>query len=392
MAIRRGRHFLMTPGPTNLPEAVLQAMNRNAVDLADPELNALAQRCFKDLQTLFQTTGEVFMYIAIGHGVWEAALANALAPGDGVLVPETGHFAHGWADVARSLGLEVEVLANSWRSAIDPTAVEARLRADGDQRLKAVLLVHTDTAAAITCDVAAVGQAIARAGHPALLMVDAVASLGSAEFAMDAWGVDIALSASQKALGVPPGLGFIALGGAARQRLAPRRVSTYWDWERRRSKAWYRWFCGTTPEHLIFGLGAALDLLKAEGLEEAIARHRRLAEGVRAAVAAWAREGALELNPQDPTTAANAVTTIRVADGFDAREINAVCSQAFNVALGSGLGELEGQAFRIGHMGDVNEAMVLGTLGCVEAALRRCGVPMGKGGIEAAIERFAALD
>jgi len=389
MTILRGRNFLMTPGPSSVPERVLQAMNRNAVDLGEPGYVAMMRRCLEDLRGLFRTQGPVFAYIANGHGAWEAALANVIAPGEQVLVPITGHFGKNWALMAQALGAEVELIDNDWRSAVDPQQVEQRLRADRGARIKAVLLVHTDTATGISNDVAAVRAAIDAAGHPALFMVDAVASLGTVDFRMDEWGVDVTVAASQKGLMTPPGLGFTAAGPRALEAArSGGAVRNYWDWSLRAEDEWYRWFCGTSPEHLMFALREAIDMINEEGLEQVFARHRRLANATRAAVACWAGAGRVELNPRDPRCASDSVTTIRVAEDIDARTIKSTCHQRFNVSLGGGLGQLDGKAFRVGHMGDINEATVLGALGCVEATLRLLGVPY-RSGLDAAV---AALD
>lgn len=383
----RGRNTLLTPGPTNLPEAVLAAMQRNAVDLGREDFVALARGCIDDLRPLFRTEGEVFLYIANGHGAWEAVLVNLLTPGERVLVAGDGHFSRSWAGMAESLGYRPEQLPGDWRHPVDPDAVAARLAEDRERDIKAVLLVHTDTATGITSDVAAVRTAMDRVDHPALLLVDAIASLGTAAFRMDAWGVDATVAASQKALMTPPGLSFVAVGEKALARTAhiptPRH---YWDFQRRRGKEWYTWFCGTAPEHLLFGLRAALDLLADEGLEQAFVRHARLAAASRAAIAVWGEAGALELNCLVPEAAANSVSVIRTAEGIDALRIKRCCYERFNVSLGGGLGRLDGRAFRIGHMGDLNEAMVLGALAVIEASLRLCEVPHGRGGVTAAVE------
>lgn len=385
----RGRNFLMTPGPTNVPERVIQAMSRNAVDLGEPGYVALTRRTIDDLKPIFRTAGSVYCYIANGHGAWEAALANLIAPGERILVPSTGHFGDNWARMATALGADVDLIANDWRSAVDPDVVESRLRADGEGRIKAVLVVHTDTATGVSNDIPAVRAAIDAAGHPALLMVDAVASLGTVDFRMDEWQVDVTVSASQKGMMAPPGLGFTAVGeralAAANDGGSPR---SYWDWKLRSLDEWYRWFCGTSPEHLVFALREALDMLAEEGLDAVFARHRRLAEATRAAVERWSAPGALALNARDPATASDSVTTVRVAEDIDARDIKALAYQRFNVSLGGGLGELDGKAFRIAHMGDTNEPTVLGALACVEAALSALGHPY-ESGLDAAVKRLA---
>ena len=389
MPALRGRNFLMTPGPSSVPERVLQAMTRNAVDLGEPGYVAPTRRTLDDLKAIFRTDHEVFAYIANGHGAWEAALANVVAPGERVLLPSSGHFGDNWGRMAASLGAEVEAIPNDWRSAVDPATVEEHLRADRERAIKAVLLVHTDTATGITNDIPAVRAAMDAADHPALLMVDAVASLGTVDFRMDEWRVDVTVSGSQKGLMTPPGLGFTAAGPRARAAAgAGGSPRNYWDWALRDQDEWYRWFCGTSPEHLVFALREAIDMIQEEGLEQVFARHRRLAEATRAAVACWSRSGQLELNSRDPAVASDSVTTIRVAEAIDARSVKSTCHQRFNVSLGGGLGQLDGKAFRVGHMGDINEPMLLGALGGVEATLRVLGIGF-ESGLDAAVARLA---
>ena len=388
----RGRNFLMTPGPSNIPDRVLAAMHRPAVDLMDIDFMALTESCFADLAKLFGTDGRVFLYTSNGHGAWEAALANVLGEGDLVLAPSTGVFSWAWGQLAGDLGARVEEIAGDWRSAFDPARIEERLRADPEHRIKAVLAVQTDTATSVTSDIAAVRRALDACHHPALLMADVVASLGTADFRMDEWGVDVAVAGSQKGLMMPPGLAFTA---ASRRALARGRTAGirrgYWDWERRMdSEEFYMKFFGTPPEHLVWGLREALDMLFEEGLEAAFARHRRLAEAVHAAVGVWGRAGALELNVVNPAERANAVTTVRVAMGIDANRLRLLARDELDVSLGTGLGPLDGRAFRIGHMGWVNEPMVLGALGGVEMAMQACGVPYAKGGVTAAVDALTA--
>ena len=388
----RGRNFLMTPGPSNVPDRVLAAMQRPAVDLVDPDFMAVTDSCFADLATVFRTGSRVFLYASNGHGAWEAALVNLVGEGDLVLVPSTGVFSSAWGALARDLGAEVEEMAGDWRRAFDPDRVEERLRADRDHRIKAVLAVQTDTATSVTSDIAAVRRALDACRHPALLMADVVASLGTVDFRMDDWGVDVAVAGSQKGLMTPPGLAFTAVSPHALER--SRTTGTrrgYWDWQRRMdSEEFYMKFFGTPPEHLIWALREALDMLLEEGLETAFARHRRLADAVHAAVGVWGEAGALELNAVDPAERATSVTTIRVAKGIDSNRLRILAREALDVSLGYGLGPFDGKAFRIGHMGWINEPMVLGALGGVEMAMQACGVPYRKGGVTAAIDTLAA--
>lgn len=388
--VRRGREFLNVPGPTNIPGRILNAMNRPAVDFSGPEFVDIAVSCFRDLKWLFRTEGDVFIYAANGHAAWEAAMVNTLSEGDAILVPETGHFSNGWAETAESFGLTVKTVASDWRRAIDPAAVEAALRADKEHAIKAILMVHTDTATGVTSDIPALRAAIDAAGHPALFMVDAIASLATTELAMDDWGVDVVVSASQKGLMCPPGVALVAAGPKAMAAHAtstlPRR---YWDWTGRTAKEHYRKFCGTAPEHTIFALREALNMLQEETLEGAIRRHARLSEAVRLCVGKWCEGGALQFNAVNPNERSDSVTTILLPGNVSTDMMRAMCRDNFSVAVGGGLGKLIGKAFRIGHMGDMNEPMILGCLGAVEAALKRLDVPIGAGGMQAAIDWLA---
>lgn len=391
--VLRGRNFLMTPGPTNYPERVIRAMQRSAVELGSPGFLDLCRGLVRDLGPIFKTEGAVCIYAANGHGAWEAALVNVLSPGDRVLVQEAGHFTRNWSTMAERHGAVIDRLPGDWRRAIDPSVLEERLRADPEHTIKAVLTVQTDTATGITSDVPALRAALDAAGHPALLMVDIIASLGTTDFRMDEWGVDVAVAACQKALMTPPGLGFTA---ASERALAVSRTAgmarDYWDWETRLAPESYRWFCGTAPEHLLFALREGLDMIAEEGLEAMFARHRRLAEAVRAAVEVWSHGDDIEFNAVVPEERSDSVTTVRLRSEDGPRRLLLACRDRYNVALGGGLGDLRGQAFRIGHMGDNNEPMILGALGCIEAALIAEGIPHGEGGVQAAIRRLAAID
>ena len=391
MTFKSGRNFLHTPGPTHIPERVLRAMLQPAVDFTDPNFLELTQSCFADLKKVFKTDSVVICFASNGHGAWEAALVNTLSPGDRVLVPESGHFTQNWAEMAESFGIVIDSAPGDWRHAIDPDAIETALREDKGHEIKAILTVHTDTATGITSDLAAIGRAIERAGHPALYMVDTVAALGTTEFRMDDWGIDVAVGGSQKGLMQPPGLAFNAVSAKALAATETAELPRlYWDWNRRMEEAYYRWFCGTPPEHLLFALREGLDMVLEEGLENAFERHRRLAEAVRTAVAVWSRANALSLNAVVPEERSNSVTTILVAEGYEADTLRMVSRERFDVALGSGLGKTRGKAFRIGHMGYLNEPMILGALAGVEAALEACDIPHEKGGVDAALRYLAA--
>src|SRR5499427_2459787 len=286
MVVRAGREFLAIPGPTTVPDEVLSAMHRPAVDIYAGPLLALTDSLLADISRLFRTSGRSYIYIANGHGAWEAALTNVLSKGDKILVLESGRFAVGWGNAAAFLGVEVEVLKGDWRRAVRPAEVEARLREDRAGQIKAILVAHVDTFSGVVNDIEAIGKAIKAAGHDALLLVDAVASLGCVPFEMDAWGVDVAMSGSQKGLMSPPGLGFVAVGPRAREAHAKAGLRTpYWDWTTRDGDIHYQKYAGTPPEHLMFALRQALDMLFEEGLEKVFLRHRLLAEAVRRAVA-----------------------------------------------------------------------------------------------------------
>jgi alanine-glyoxylate transaminase/serine-glyoxylate transaminase/serine-pyruvate transaminase len=385
MTVRHGREFLSIPGPTTVPDEVLRAMHRPAIDLYSGQHLELTQSCLADLARVLGTRGPTYIYAANGHGAWEAALTNVLSRGERVLVLESGRFAAGWGQMAAMLGVEVEALPGSYRAAVDPGALAARLRADREGAIKAVLVVQVDTASGVVNDIPALRRAIDEAGHGALLMVDTIASLATMPFEMDGWGVDVAVAAAQKGLMTPPGLGFVAAGerALAAHRQADLRTF-YWDWTQRDGPEHYQKYCGTPPEHLMFGLRRALDLLLEEGLDNVFLRHRLLAEAVRRAVAVWAEGGALAFNVERPAERADSVTPI-LLHGHDPRALLDYCNRRCGVVLGIGIGELRDSSFRIAHMGHVNAPMILGTLGVVETALAALGIPHGQGGVQAAI-------
>ena len=389
-----GVRLLHSPGPTHVPDAVVHAMSRQPTDLADPRLADLIAACENGIRDLLGTeSADVFFYAANGHGGWEAAIANLVAPGDPVLVPGTGHFSDSWAEQVTAFGGVAVRTAYREGHPIDPAAVEAALRDDRDHRIGAVFVVHTDTASGTTSDVAAIRRAIDAARHPALFVVDVVASLAAAPFAMDALGADVAIGASQKGLMVHPGLAIVAANARALATAAANRVPRfYWDWERRRSEQSYRKFCGTPPLALLAGLEAALGLIAAEGLDAVHARHVRLARAVHAAVAAWSEGGAVGFFTKVPEARSVSVTAIEVGDGIDPEALRAVARERFQVAIAGGLGPLSGRVFRIGHLGDVNEAMILGALAGVEAAMHVQGIAFARGGVDAAVASLAAGD
>lgn len=384
MSVANGRVLLAMPGPTNVPDRVLQAMMRPAEELASKTIVDLTETLLGDLKRIFRTGGESFIYAANGHGGWEAALTNVLSRGDKVLVLASGRFAVGWGEMARFMGADVEVLAGSWRAAVDPAAVEERLRRDTAHEIKAVLTVQIDTASGVVNDIPAIRRAIDAAGHPALYMVDGVASLGCMPFEMDEWGVDVALSASQKGLMTPPGLAFVAANEKALHAHQHANMRTpYWDWTSRLNPLLYMKHCGTPPEHLMFGLRAAIDMIAEEGLEAVWQRHALLAGATQAAMSRWAQGQALTCNVVEPAQRAPSVTTILV-DG-DPTAITDYARDVCGVTLGLAIGDLAGKAFRIAHMGHVNAPMVLGSLGAVEMALQAQKIPHGSGGVAAAV-------
>ena len=387
MAVRAGRQFLAIPGPTNIPDEVLQAMHRPAVDIYSEPLIALTDSLLHDLSELFATSGKSYIYIANGHGAWEAALTNVLSKRDKVLVLESGMFALAWGDAAARLGVEIEVLQGDWRHAVRPEQVEARLRKDTGHSIKAILAVHIDTSTGILTDIAPIGDVIEAVGHDALFMVDAVASLGCVPFQMDAWGVDVAVSGSQKGLMTPPGLAFVAAGNHAREAHQKAGLRTpYWDWAVRDGDSHYQKYAGTPPEQLIFALRQALDMLFEEGLDNVFLRHRLLAEAVRRAISVWEKGKAIQFNVAESGERSDAVTTVLLTNGCDPRLLHDYCNFKCGVTLGRGLGKLNSNAFRIAHMGHNNAPMVLGTLGVIEMALGALRIAHGTGGVEAAIE------
>ena len=386
-----GQRFLHSPGPTRLPDEVLHAMHRQPMDLADPRLDAIIAACEAGLKQLLRAgDAELFMYAANGHGAWEALVVNLIAPGRSALVPGTGHFSESWAVQAEALG--AHVLRTPWHEgrAIDLDAVAQALRADTERRIAAVFAVHTDTASGVTSDMAALRKVLDDCDHPALLVVDVVASLAVVPFDMGALRANAVIGASQKGLMLPPGMAFIAVDAAA-LALAEANPTPrfYWDWTRRRSELSYRKFCGTPPINLLMGLQVALALLAREGLDAVHERHRRLAAAVHAAVAVWGERGALRFFAAEPAARSRSVTAVAVAPGIDPEALRSVARERFQVAMSGGLGPLAGRVFRIGHMGDINAAMVLGCLAGVEAALRVQRIDIGEGALAAAM---AALD
>jgi len=382
-----GRQFLHSPGPSHVPLEVMQAMSRQPIDMADARLGPTIYAIESGLRALLHSgAADVFVYAANGHGAWEAVIANLLAPGDCALVPGTGHFSDSWAEQTEAMG--ARVIRTSWVEGlpIDVTAVEQALRDDTAHAIVAVFAVHTDTASGVTSDIPALRSALDTAGHPALLVVDVVASLGATPFAMEAWGANVVLGASQKGLMCPPGLAFAAADTRAMEVCERNPMPRfYWDWRLRRSPFSYRKFCGTPPQNLLFGLEAALELFRQEGAAQVFARHRLAADMVHAAVARWSSAGAVGFFAQLPQSRSTSVTAITVPPGVDPEALRTLARERFQVAIAGGLGPLQGRVFRIGHLGDMNPPMILGCLAGVEAALRVQGIACGTGALDAAI-------
>ena len=390
MPIETGRHFLAIPGPTVTPERVMRAMNRPMVNIYEGPLIDITHSLFPDLKKIAKTSGECMMYISNGHGAWDAALFNTISAGDTVLVLESGRFAPGWGVLAEQMGAEVETLNAPERKGVDPAAVEARLREDTEHKIKAILVVQIDTATGVWNDIEAIRKAIDAAGHPALYMVDCIACFGCVPYEMDAWGVDVTVAACQKGLMTPPGLGFVFANEKAMARREENGcLSAYWDWlPRAKPDMYYKLFCGTAPVNHLFGLREALDMIAEEGLDAVYSRHNRIARGVRAAVEHWGQRGPIELNITDPDGRSDAVTTILTGD-LDAQALRRLCEDELSLTLGLGIGLDLNSAFRIGHMGHVNEPMILGTLAAVELALTKIKADFSPGGVEAAVSAIA---
>ncbi|MBL4813396.1 MAG: aminotransferase class V-fold PLP-dependent enzyme [Rhodobacteraceae bacterium] len=387
-----GRPYLAIPGPSVMPDVVLREMHRAAPNIYAGELVDITAKSLEQLKALAGTKHGVAIYIANGHGLWEAILSNAFSAGDHVLVPATGMFGHGWADVAAGLGLKVEVMELGMSAAVDPDVLEQRLRADTGHSIRAVLAVHTDTSTSLRSDIPALRAAIDRAAHPALLLADCMASLGCEPFHMDDWGVDLMMAGSQKGLMTPPGIGFVFVGPKAAALREKTTVSRYWDWKPRTDpEAFWQHFFGTAPTHHIYGLHAALNLIEQEGRDAVWARHEGLARAIWAAVEAWGTQGAMRLNVTSPAHRSHAVTAIEIG-GEDGDRLRAWCEQVGGVTLGIGLGREPASAFfRIGHMGHVNAHMVLGALAVIDAGLKALDIAHGPGAVEAATGVIARL-
>jgi alanine-glyoxylate transaminase/serine-glyoxylate transaminase/serine-pyruvate transaminase len=387
MAMIQGQHFFQNPGPTNIPDRVLRAMDRGAIDFMGTSFKEIAKECFAGLRRVFKTEGAILAYAASGHGAWEAALVNLCSPGDKVLLVESGYFSLHWGALGTELGIAVETLPADWRTGIDPAALEARLKEDRAHEIKAVMVVHNETSTGVTNRVAELRRAIDAAKHPALFLVDVISSLGSIDFRMDEWGVDVVVGGSQKGLMLPSGMAFTAASARAPEASRTARLPRiYWDWRRLLTGIEQTAFNGTAPVHFFFGLREALRMIEEEGLDTVLARHHRLAQATREAVRAWRRNDGPELYASDPRTQSDSVTAVQLPDGQDADALRQVVLDRFNVSLGGGLGPLQGRVLRIGHLGDLNEPMILGSLAAIEMAFELCGVPHGQNGVRAAMD------
>jgi alanine-glyoxylate transaminase/serine-glyoxylate transaminase/serine-pyruvate transaminase len=381
-----GRHFLQIPGPSPVPDRILRAMDMPVIDHRGPEFQRLGKRVLSGIKTIFKCSGPVVIYPASGTGAWEAALVNALSPGDKVLMAETGHFASLWQTMATRLGLEPELIPTDWRTGAPADAIEARLKEDKQHAIKAVCVVHNETSTGATSRIDEVRRAIDNAGHPALLMVDTISGLGSIDYRHDEWGVDVTVSGSQKGLMLPPGLSFNALGEKA---LAAAKKSTFpksfWGWEEMVAINATGFFPYTPATNMLYALAEAIDMLHEEGLENVFARHDRHAEATRRAVRAWG----LEILCKDPKYYSPVLTAVVMPEGHSADEFRKVVLENFNMSLGSGLSKVAGKVFRIGHLGDFNDLTLVGTLGGVEMGLALAGVPHKKGGAQVAMDYLA---
>lgn len=387
MAGISGRHFLQIPGPTNVPDRILRAIDNATIDHRGPEFQKLGQDVLHGMKAVFQTKSPVIIFPASGTGAWEAALVNTLSAGDRVLMCETGQFATLWQNMAKKLGLAPEFIPGDWRHGVDAAAVEAKLKEDKSHSIKAVCVVHNETSTAVTSRIAEVRKAIDRAGHPALLMVDTISSLGSIEYRHDEWGVDVTVAGSQKGLMLPPGLSFNAVSekalAAAKNSKLPK---SYWSWEDMLGPNKNGFFPYTPSTNLLYGLREALAMLQEEGLANVFARHDRHGEATRRAVRAWG----LEILCLEPAEYSSALTAVLMPAGHDEAAFRKVVLDHFNMSLGSGLGKIAGKVFRIGHLGDFNDLTLMGTLAGVEMGLELAGVPHKKGGVAAAMDYLTA--
>ncbi len=389
MSYRSGRHFLQIPGPTNVPDRVLRAIDNATMDHRGPDFADLGNTVLAGMQQVFQTTQPVIIYPASGTGAWEAAIVNTLSPGDRVLMFETGHFASLWQKMALRLGLEVELVPGDWRHGADPEIAESKLKADKDHRIKAVMAVHNETSTGVTSRIPEIRKAMDAAKHPALLMVDTISSLASLDYRHDAWGVDVTVAGSQKGLMLPPGLSFNALSAKSLEAAKTAKLAkAYWAWDEMIASNKTGYFPYTPATNLLYGLREALAMLFEEGLANVFARHACHAEATRRAVHAWG----LEVLAADPREYSGSLTAVLLPPGQDADRLRKLILDRFDMSLGTGLGRLSGKVFRIGHLGYFNDLMLAGTLCGVEMGLEIAGIPCRKGGVEAALAHLSGVN
>ncbi|WP_315763272.1 MULTISPECIES: alanine--glyoxylate aminotransferase family protein [unclassified Bradyrhizobium] len=383
MTRHQGRHFLNIPGPSPVPERVLRAMDMPVIDHRSAEFAALGKTVLDGSKAIFKTTSDVIIFPSSGTGAWEAAIVNMLSPGDKVLMVETGHFATLWRQMAARWGIEVDFIPGDWRRGVDPAVIEEKLTRDHAHDLKAVMVVHNETSTGATSRIGEVRAAIDRAKHPALLMVDTISGLGSADFRFDEWQVDVAVSCSQKGFMLPPGLGFNAISAKARAAAKTNKMPrSYWDWEEMLKPNANGFFPYTPATNLLYGLREAIAMLLEEGLDQVFARHQRLAAATRAAVNHWG----LEVLCQEPKDFSPVLTAVQMPPGYDADQFRKVVLDNYNMSLGSGLSKVAGKVFRIGHLGECNELTLMAALTGVEMGLRVAGVPHRSGGVDAAMK------
>jgi alanine-glyoxylate transaminase/serine-glyoxylate transaminase/serine-pyruvate transaminase len=378
-----GRHFLHIPGPTPLPDRVLRAMDTPIIDHRGPEFAKLAKKCLEGIKTIFKTTNPVIIYTATGTGAWEGALVNTLSPGDLVLMVETGQFATLWKKMAEKLGLKTEFITTDWRTGVDAAAVEARLREDKNHEIKAVCFLHNETSTGVLSPVYEVRKAIDRVKHPALMMVDTISSLASTDYRHDEWGVDVTVGGAQKGLMLPPGMSFNAVSDKA---LAANKTSklpkSFWAWDEMIAMNKVGFFPYTPATQMLQGLAVGIEMLHEEGLDNVFARHDRLAEATRRAVKHWG----LEIICKDPKFYSPTLTAVILPEGHDADAFRALALEHFNISYGASFGRFSGKMFRIGHLGDTNDTMMMGALAATEMALSLAGIPHKKGGVQAAMD------
>jgi len=398
MTVSSGQTYLAIPGPSVIPEEVLRSMHRAAPNIYEGELIEITKSLIPDLNYVAQSSGYVAMYIANGHGIWEAALSNAVSAGDHILVLATGRFAHGWAEMARKMGVSVDILDFGKNGAVDVQVLDEKLKSEPKSKFKAILMTHVDTATSVKNDIASVRKKLDEIGSSALLAVDCIASLACDRFEMDNWGVDIMVAACQKGLMVPPGMGFVFFNNKAKERQKSlANVSSYWDWEPRvNPNRYYEYFCGTAPTHHIYGLRTALDMIKAEKIEETWQRHEILSRAIWAAMDRWSLVGDISLNIENPSDRSHAVTSIRLGgeNGTRLRQwLQTKSGLTIGISLGmSEPGDPDGDGFvRFGHMGHVNTQMIMALLGAVETGLRAIGYNHGNGALEEASEILSSI-